>query len=140
MLEARVCNKTIDYETEKRMNQIQKEMEVKEQEHQLERAKWAEKMDELHNTLQQTMNFTSTSKVEKAKFESQNKVVINESQRLQGLFGKVLASMRGTKQERIIDQMLTSTLTIAKTESLIQERVLANQFQEDYQENNGELL
>jgi len=45
------------------------------------------------------------------------KTLISESQRLQNLFSKILALLRGTPSEHIIEQMLSSTLMIARTEA-----------------------
>jgi len=81
-----------------------------------ERVKWTGQIEELEHSLRRTS--TITCQMEQTNDQNSTKLnqSVQESKRLQHLINKVASAMRGTQMEKIIEQMATSTLAIARSD------------------------
>ena len=121
MLESKLATSFIDYEAQDKMLSLEKQVEEQYQQLEDERLRWTGKIEELENTLRRTS--TVTCKIESSNDQTTLKLnqSVQESKRLQNLLNKLASSMRGTQLERIIEQMATTTLAIARSDFNMQQ-------------------
>ena len=121
MLESKLASSFVDYEAQDKILCLEKQVEDQYSQLEDERLRWTGKIEELENTLRRTS--TVTCKMESTNEQTSFKLnqSVQESKRLQNLLNKLATSMRGTQLERVIEQLATTTLTIARSDFNLQQ-------------------